>query len=470
MTDPDSNTLYVDLDGTLMKSDALIESVFALLRSNPLMLFVLPLWLIKGRAGFKREIAHRVDIDTANLPWTPDFLEYLRDCRARGRRLVLITASDQKYADSVASHLDLFDDAIGSDGVNNLSGRRKLERMRDDSSGAEFDYAGNSGKDLEIWPLVHGAIVVNALPRVLEKAKAGSNITHVFNPVVDLAGKVIRAARIHQWLKNLLLFLPLVLSHSVMEGLLFFRALAGFLSFGLCASAVYLINDLLDLENDRRHPTKRTRLLASGALPLDLAAAMIPMLLLASLMIGLLLPSGFLVVLAVYLIITTAYSMRLKQVVILDVLLLSSLYTTRLLAGGAATRIEVSYWLLLFSLFFFLSLAMLKRYTEISGLEAVSGRGYKSGDDRTLHQFGTASGYISVLVLAFYINSEQVRIQYQWPEAIWTLCPVMLYWVARVWLLAQRGEMHEDPVMFAIRDRVSHFLILLSLVILWVAA
>lgn len=470
MTWSGSGTLYVDLDGTLMSSDALVESVFALLRSSPLTVFALPIWLLKGRAHFKREVARRVDLDPSRLPWNEELLEHLRRCRSAGRRLVLITASDQKYADAAAGHLGLFDEAIGSDGAINLSGGRKLERMLSGSAGAGFDYAGNSGKDLAIWPRAEAAIVVNALPGVLEKARATANVTRVFSPVTGLFGKMLRAARIHQWLKNLLLFVPLILSHRVMEGTLFLQALAGFLAFGLCASAVYLLNDLLDLDNDRRHPSKRNRLLASGGLPLDLAVAMVPALFAGAVLIGLLLPADFLVVLAIYVVVTTAYSIHLKQVAVLDVLILSALYTVRLLAGGAAAGVEVSYWLLLFSLFFFLSLAMLKRYTEVSALQAVSGRGYEPGDDHILRQFGTVSGYIAVLVLAFYINSEQVRLQYAWPEAIWLLCPLMLFWITRVWLLAHRGRMHEDPVLFAIRDPVSLYLIPLALLILWVAA
>jgi len=470
MSGSGAGILYVDLDGTLIQSDVLIESVFSLLKSNPFALFMFPVWFLQGRAHFKREVARRVDIDVANLPWTPDFLDYLRRCREEGRRLVLITASDQKYADAVANQLGLFDGAVGSDGITNLSGRRKVERMLTESAEAVFDYAGNSGKDLEIWPRAKQALVVNALPRVLAKARESSNVTQVFNPLENLAQKVLRAARAHQWLKNLLLFVPLVFSHRIMEGTLFLQAIAGFVSFGLCASGVYLLNDLFDLENDRRHPTKRNRIVASGVLPLDLVAALIPLLLFGSVLVAMLLPSGFLIVLTVYFVTTFAYSLRLKQIVILDVLLLSALYTLRLLAGGAATGVTVSYWLLVFSLFFFLSLAMLKRYTELSTLDEVAGRGYQSGDDQLLKQFGTASGYIAVLVLALYINSDQIRIQYDWPEAIWLLCPVMLYWVARVWLLAHRDQMHEDPVMFAIRDRTSHFLIALSLSILWIAS
>jgi 4-hydroxybenzoate polyprenyltransferase/phosphoserine phosphatase len=470
MNDSEAGVLYVDLDGTLMRSDASLVSMLGLLKLNPIMVLNLAAWLLRGRAYFKREVARRVDIDPGNLPWTAEFVDYLRTCRREGRRIVLITASDQKYADSVADHLKLFDDAIGSDGVTNLSGARKLERILADCAGAEFAYAGNSGRDLEIWPHGNEAIVVNALPSLLKKAQATSNVVRVFSPITGLADRVLRAARYHQWLKNLLLFVPLVVSHRITEWTLLLQGLTGFIAFGLCASAVYLLNDLFDLDDDRSHPTKRNRPIASGDMPLDLAALLIPVLLLGALLSAALLPSEFLAVLAAYFIITLGYSLRLKQIAVLDVLLLSALYTTRLLAGGAATGVAVSYWLLVFSLFFFLSLAMLKRCTEMGAHRVVAGRGYRAGDDQLLTQFGTASGYIAVLVLALYINSDQIRIQYDWPEGIWLLCPILLYWVARIWLLAHRGQMHEDPVIFAMRDRVSHVLIGLSMMILWIAA
>ena len=466
--------LYVDLDGTLTRSDMFVESIVALLMSKPLLVFLLPVWLLKGKAHLKREIARRVDLDMTHSPWSEDFCGFLATQHREGRRLVLITASDQKYADAAAAHIGIFDDVAGSDGATNLSGTRKLEHILVECEGGAFDYAGNSSADMPIWPRSKNAYLVNPLPGVIVKAKRSSNVVRVFDPISNLYRIALKAARIHQWLKNLLLFLPLLFAHRIMEGQLFLQTAVAFVSFGLCASAVYLMNDLFDLDHDRKHPTKRYRPLASGAFPLDLAMAVIPALLLASVALGLVLPWDYLIVLAVYFATTLTYSLRLKQIVILDVLVLAALYTIRLLAGGGAAGVPVSYWLLVFSLFFFLSLGMLKRYTEVRTLDAVAnsvtGRGYRVEDAELLKQLGTASGYIAVLVLALYINSDQVRIQYDRPEMIWFLCPLLLYWISRTWLLAHRGQMHEDPVLFAIRDRTSHLLIGLSLAILYLAS
>ncbi|MDJ0958400.1 MAG: UbiA family prenyltransferase [Arenicellales bacterium] len=467
--------LYVDLDGTLIRSDVLIESMFALLRTNPLLIFLFPVWLFQGRAYFKREIARRVDLDASLLPFAQDLLDFLDVQHNQGRRLVLITASDQKYADAVAEHTGIFDLAIGSDGITNFSGIRKLDRILTDSGQNGFDYAGNATADLEIWPRAREAIVVSPFQRIIEKAKKHSNVTHVFNAEPITIQLVAKLLRTHQWSKNLLLFVPLVFAHRVGELQLLAQALAGFVSFGLCASSVYVVNDLLDLDHDRNHQTKRNRPLAAGTFPIDIAVTLAALLLVGSVVIALFLPAQFLGLLVVYYVITLAYSLRLKQVVLLDILVLAALYTIRLLAGGAATGVPVSHWLLVFSLFFFLSLGMIKRYAEVRALDVnasgdVAGRGYRADDIGLLTQFGIASGYLSVLVLALYVNSDQVRILYDYPGVIWLLCPVILYWISRVWLLAYRGQMHEDPVLFAIKDRISHWLIVLALFILWVAS
>ena len=475
MNQAELTPLYVDLDGTLTRSDVLVESIFALLRINPLFIFLFPAWLFHGKAHFKREIAKRVDLDVSLLPFTQDLLAFLRTQRQQGRRLVLITASDQKYADAVAEHTGIFDLAIGSDGVTNLSRNRKLNRILADCGQSGFDYAGNASDDLAVWPQAKEAIVVSPFQHIIEQAKKQANVTHVFNTGPITIQVVVRLLRIHQWLKNLLLFVPLVFAHRVGEFQLLAQALAGFISFGLCASSVYVVNDLLDLSHDRQHQTKRNRPLAAGTFPIDLAVVLAPSLMVGSVAIALFLPTQFLGLLAVYYVITLAYSLRLKQVVVLDILVLAALYTIRLLAGGATTGVPVSHWLLMFSLFFFLSLGMVKRYAEVRALDPnvsgdVTGRGYRTNDIGLLAQFGIASGYLSVLVLALYINSDQVRLLYDKPGAIWLLCPVILYWISRVWLLAYRGQMHEDPVLFAIKDRISHWLIVLSLFILWVAS
>ena len=475
MNQPSLVPLYVDLDGTLTRSDVLIESMFALLRLKPWLIFYFPAWLFRGRAYLKRQIAKRVDLDVSLLPLVRDFLDFLHAQHSNGQRLILITASDQKYADAVAEYFGIFDHAIGSDGASNLSGTRKLDRILADCGDNGFDYAGNSTDDLEIWPRARNAILVSPFQRTIEKAKKCAEVKQVFYTGPVSIRVVAKTLRIHQWLKNLLLFVPLVLSHKLGEVDLLVRVVAGFISFGLCASSVYLLNDFLDLNHDRKHPTKRNRPLAGGTFPINMAVLLIPTLLIASIVVGLLLPVKFLGILAIYYIITLFYSLWLKQVVLLDVLTLVTLYTIRLLAGGAAAGVLISHWLLVFSLFFFLSIGMVKRYTELRALSLDkshdgAGRGYRRDDIGLLTQLGTASGCVAVLVLAFYINSDQVRILYHRPEAIWMLCPLMLYWISRVWLLAYRGQMHEDPVLFVLHDRTSYGLIVMACFILWAAA
>jgi len=272
--------------------------------------------------------------------------------------------------------------------------------------------------------------------------------------------QVFRALRLHQWLKNLLVFCPLVAAHRATDQRLLAAAFIAFLAFGLCASSGYVVNDLLDLRSDRRHPLKRTRPFAAGTLPLSWGRVLVPVALLAALGLSLLLPPGFWALLAGYFVVSLAYSWRLKGVLLVDILVLAGLYTLRLHAGAVAVQVELSFWLTALSMFLFLSLAMVKRYCELlelraMGAEEAQGRSYRPLDLDALMSLGTASGYLSVLVLALYINSESVRELYAHPEVIWTLCPLLLYWISRIWLLARRGELHQDPLVFACRDPAS---------------
>lgn len=278
---------------------------------------------------------------------------------------------------------------------------------------------------------------------------------------MDQLRTLFRAVRVHQWVKNGLVIVPVVTSHRIGEVATLWPALVAFFSFSFCASAVYLLNDLLDLEADRRHPTKRHRPLAAGDLSVKSGTALVPVLLAASVALALLLPTSFLAVLIGYALMTTAYSAVVKHVAIADVITLAVLYTIRVVAGFAASRIEFSAWLLAFSLFFFLNLAFVKRYTELNGLldreeQNSKTRDYYAGDLQLIEILGAGSGYISVLVFALYTNSERVTPLYATPVLLWLICPLQLYWIGRVWLLAHRGEMHDDPVVFAMTDRVSY--------------
>jgi 4-hydroxybenzoate polyprenyltransferase len=277
----------------------------------------------------------------------------------------------------------------------------------------------------------------------------------------------VRALRLHQWSKNVLVFLPLLAAHKALEPELLFRTLLAFLAFGLVASGHYVLNDLLDLEADRRHARKRNRPFASGALPASAGVALVPALLAAGVAVALLLPRGFQAVLAGYLAATSAYSLALKRVVILDVLLLAGLYTSRMFAGAFAADVPVSEWLASFSMFLFLSLALLKRASEIvETAQALHGRGYLASDREPIFGMGVASGYLAVLVLALYVSSNEVRLLYSHPGWLWALCPLVLYWVSRLWIRAHRGEVRDDPVLFALRDPASWLVAALGATIL----
>jgi len=467
--------LVVDLDGTLVRTDLLVESVFALLRRNLLFVFLLPLWLIRGKAHFKHEIARRVDFDARLLPYQEQFLGFLRSERAAGRRLALATASNEKFAEAVALHLGLFQDVVASTAVINLSGHRKLERLQGLFGAGGFDYAANAMVDLPLWKAAHSALLVNPERGVLAAAKRQGEVARVFD---DRTGRPLRhymaAARLHQWLKNLLIFVPLVMAHQVNDPQLVVQAIIAFLAFGLCASSVYLLNDLLDLPDDRRHPTKRRRPFAAGSISIAGGALLMPILLVSAFVLALVLPIEFLGALALYYAVTLAYSLRLKRAALVDVLTLAGLYTVRIIAGAAAVSVVPSFWLLAFSMFFFLSLALVKRFTELRLMEqddrtTSSGRGYRTSDLEALSQFGSASAYGAILVLALYINSEAVQGLYTHPEVIWLLCPLLLYLVTRIWLLARRDQLDEDPVVFLIRDRRSQWLAAVGAILLWLA-
>ncbi len=467
--------LVADLDGTLIRSDLLVESTFKLLKRNILFVFLLPLWLLKGKAHLKHEIAARVDIDAEWLPYHEEFLDFLKAEYAAGRQLVLATASNEKFAEAIVLNLGIFHDVFASNATVNLSGRRKLERLNECFGDHGFDYAANAMVDLPLWDAAHSALLVNPERGVKEAVERQSKIARVFDDRTGSPFKsYLKALRLHHWLKNLLIFIPLLTAHRFGEPLLVGQALLAFLAFGLCASSVYLLNDLLDLPDDRQHPTKRHRPFAAGSISIVNGVFLIPGLLIAAFVLAIILPTAFVGVLALYYVITLAYSFRLKRAALVDVLTLAGLYTIRVISGAAAVSVELSFWLLAFSMFLFLSLALVKRFTELLTKQqqertTISGRGYRTTDLETLSQFGSASAYIAVLVLALYIQSEAVRDLYTNPEVIWLLCPLLLYFVSRIWLLARREKLHEDPLVFVICDRRSQWLAGVGAILLWLA-
>lgn len=476
--DPISVPLVVDLDGTLLRSDLLHESTLKLLRSGPHLVLALPLWLVGGKAQLKRRIAERVSLDIESLPFDDEVLDWVKAQRAQGRRVVLCTASDAKFAQQIASHLGVFDEVIASDGVTNVSSHRKADMLVSRFGERGFDYAGNSRADLPVWSKARRAVVVAAPAAVRRAARASAEVEREFEREFERAGggatSWLKALRLHQWLKNLLLFLPLLGAHQIFDPALLADAAVGFLAFGLCASSVYVLNDLMDLESDRRHPRKRFRPFAAGVLSPLAAVVVSAVLLMGAFGLSLLVQPTFVAWLGIYFLVTLAYTFWLKRKVLLDVLSLAGLYTLRIIAGGAAVGLAASFWLLAFSLFLFLSLAFVKRYSELQvmladGRDEAHGRGYRTDDLPLIQMLGIVAGFSAVLVMALYINGESVLRLYQTPELMWLTVPLLLYWISRMWVKAHRGLMHDDPVLFALRDPVSLASGAMFLGVLWLA-
>jgi 4-hydroxybenzoate polyprenyltransferase len=478
--------LCVDLDGTLVKSDTLVDSTLALARYQPSALLKLPGWLHQGKASLKRHIAGAVQLDVVHLPFNRELLQYLEQQHATGRPIYLATAADAATAQRVADHLGLFTGVLASDGTLNLAGNNKLAAFRQ-RFGDNFSYIGNATPDLPLLQNCQEPMVANPTPGLRSALRRAKIIpVRTFTEQVRPFKAWPKAIRLHQWAKNTLIFVPLLLAHAWSAGRVAGTLLA-FFSFGLCASATYIVNDLLDLEADRQHPRKRRRPFASGDLSALAGIAVIALFLLASITVAILLPHvvarfspalvhhrpyQFLVWLVIYAFTTLAYSLRLKRDVLVDVIVLSGLYTVRIIAGAAAAGIPLSTWLGSFSIFFFLSLAFVKRFAELENLRergeaTAKGRGYHVADIEQLRSFGSASGYASVVVLTLYISNlnADAALLYHHINRLWLLVPIVLLWLSRLWLQASRGQLDEDPVVYAITDRRSLFLGLLVIAV-----
>jgi len=467
--------LYVDLDGTLIATDSLHESLLQLVRDAPASLLSLPGWLLRGKAALKREVAQRTALDVQTLPYRPEVLELVRSARAAGRRTVLATASDGKLACAVASHLGMFDAVLASDGKHNLRGAGKRAAIEADANGQGFSYAGNDHADLAVWRGAEAAVVVSRSEALARQVARMTTVEARIVPPRPSLRRFLYGARLHQWLKNVLIFLPLMpVLHDLTEPIVL-HALLAFVAFGLMASGIYVLNDLLDLQSDRRHRRKRLRPFAAGEFSAQGGLVMAALLCAASLTLSLaLLPIAFVGVLLSYMALTCAYSLFLKRRAVVDVFALAGLYTIRLAAGTSATGLPLSFWILSFSMFIFLSLALAKRYVELTGppLEAQRmkrDRGYQPGDLSFVLCTGVAAGQMSALLLGLYLHDQEMMARYDNPEYLWVLVPLFLFWILRVWLKAIRGALHDDPVVFAARDWVSHWSMGIAALALWAA-
>jgi len=463
--------LVADLDGTLCRTDTLHEAVLALVTQNPAALLSLPGWLAEGRAALKARVMDESVLDPATLPLNPDVVATLEAARGEGRRTVLVSASDARQVAAVAAATGLFDEAHGSSAGENLKGPAKAAFLTDRFGEKGFDYIGDAAADLPVWAAAREAITVAASPGLRRAATAANPRTTHMSPPAGRAGALMRAMRPHQWSKNVLVFLPMLAAHDLGNILV---VVLTFLAFCLTASAVYVINDLLDLGADRAHPRKRARPFAAGDLSaLDGVGLAAGLLLAALVLTALTATPGVFAVLGIYFVATLAYSAWLKRKLILDILLLAGLYTIRIVAGGVAASVPLSPWLLGFSMFIFLALAAVKRQTELADQMKTerygSGRAYEVEDLPVIRSIAIGAGQAAILVLALYLTSDAVSALYDTPVLLWGIVPLLLYWVLRMIMKTHRGLMDDDPIVYAATDRVS-LLILIACACFVVAA
>jgi 4-hydroxybenzoate polyprenyltransferase len=453
--------LCVALDGALRKSTPLAEGLARLIRNDILNIFRIVFWLARGRAKLAAKVATHSNLDDSALPVNEVFWGWLNEQKSLGRRLVLCTATDLPAAQKIAAHLGIFAEINAASSANDTENTPVAQRLVKQYGPQGFDYAGHHFRDLAVWKMARRAIAVEPGWQLRRQLAKLPNVERIFAQASTPARSWLRALRLHQWSKNLLIFLPPAAAHTLLQPQVAIASLTAFITFGLCASGTYLLNDLMDLESDRRHPTKRYRPFAAADISVIGGFFVAPALLGAGLLLAFkLLGWLFLATMTVYVITTLWYSLSLKRIPMVDVLTLAGLYALRVIAGSAATMLVPSFWLLAFTMFLFLSLAVAKRFSELklmmaSGRKDTPGRGYTVDDAPLLQSCGLSAGYISVLVLALYVNSDMAQKNYSHVQILWVLCPLLLYWITRVWIKTSRGQMHDDPVVFTMRDRPS---------------
>jgi 4-hydroxybenzoate polyprenyltransferase len=452
--------LVVDVDGALVRSDLLWETAFRQFSRDPFSVFTIVARIFSGKASVKHHLAQlATGFEPQFLPYDESVLAYIRDAVTQGRSVYLASASNESLVKSITEHLGLFTGYFASNETHNLSGEIKARRLVAEFGEGGFDYIGNDRADLPVWARAAKRIAIRTSPAVLRR------VVQDGSPVEHLAAERptwrswIKLLRVHQYTKNVLLFVPLVAAHQFNPGSVVREGLA-FIAFSLCASSVYLLNDLLDLQADRKHPTKQHRPLASGQIPIRYGVAAMPFLFLLALMLATLVRPAFLVVLLSYFALSTAYSFVLKRKMLIDVAVLAMLYVARVLAGAVAIDVPISEWLLAFSMFIFTSLALIKRYVELTtrvemNLPDPANRNYKLSDLDIVAALAAAAGFNAITVFALYISSSTVHDLYRRPALLWLICPVLLWWISRALMMAHRRLMHDDPIVFAVNDRNS---------------
>jgi 4-hydroxybenzoate polyprenyltransferase/phosphoserine phosphatase len=452
--------LIVDLDGTLIRSDLLVESAFAYLGQNVLQIGSVLAALRRGKAALKNEMASAVDIDVSRLPYDKAVVSLIQEARSEGRQVFLASASNERYVAAVAEHLRLFDGWFASDDTENLSADAKARLLMTRFGRGGFDYVGNESGDLAVWKVANRSFAIRISPAVKSKLLAMDPEATILEGCSGSARAWIKLMRVHQWAKNALIFVPLVTAHRF-DVLGLAQATVAFFCFSLAASAIYILNDLVDLDADRKHPSKKHRPLAAGTVPIWQAMMFAPVLLSIAIIGSFAVGLPFALSLLGYLLLTTAYSFALKRKMIIDIVVLALLYTIRVIAGGLAISVPISEWLLAFSMFIFISLALIKRYVELTSridedLPDATNRNYQKADLNIVGSLAAAAGLNAVTVFSLYISSESVRLLYRHPQMLWLICPILIYWLGRALVMAHRRFMDDDPIVFALRDRNSH--------------
>lgn len=466
--------LCVDLDGTLLKVDVLYECLLRLIKTNFLYIFIIPFWFLKGRAYLKAKVGSKANLAIDNLPQNQGLIDWIKNEKARGRQIILATAADKSIADKIAEHFGFFDAVFASDGKKNLRGDNKRLLLNQLYGQKGYDYAGDSKFDLKVWKDANAAILINPSFKLEQAAKRYGNVTKIFKSQdQNFWITLLKAIRIHHCLKNSLIFLPLFLSDLLGDVNSWRMIFEGFLSFSALSSIVYIINDFLDLESDRRHLSKKTRGFASGMLAPKHGFYAIIFLLVVAIAFFNMLPSKFIIIALLYFALSLAYSLYLKNKMLIDVLLLAFFYALRIFAGMVLLDQGYSSWLLIFSIFFFMGLALIKRYIELNNLPVGSfvaaGRRYNRDQKKFVKVLGIVSGFISFLVFVLYLHSEKANTVYQHIEFMYPITFLMLYWLQRIWFLADRGKVHDDPVFFAITDKTTYWLGLITAILVFCA-
>ncbi|MDT3740591.1 MAG: UbiA family prenyltransferase [Candidatus Kapabacteria bacterium] len=462
--------LCVDLDGTLLKTDLLYESVIYLLKKNFFYIFLLPVWILKGRYFLKFKLLEYVSPTISSMPFNDDVIEFVKSEREKGRKIVLVTASAQPLADKAADFTGLFDEVLASKDGTNLLGSEKAKLLKEKYGYKKFDYIGDSPKDLQVWENSDIAHIVSTDKSLIAAVNKTTKTGRIFQHKVNKLKVIIKQIRVHQWIKNLLIFLPPLLAHKIIIGD-YISAIWAFFAFSFIASGIYVINDLADIESDRNHSGKKNRPAASGQISILACIKLIPLLLIAGFVISLLtLDMEFTLILLAYMIITIMYSFKLKKIYLLDMITLSMLYSIRLISGGIASDTILSPWLFSFSLFIFLSMGAMKRYTELLVLSVdnktkTRGRDYYVEDIPLITTIGISAGIVSTLIFTLYIDNPDVMVLYNTPFYLYFITPVVLYWILRMWFITHRGLMNDDPIVFALKDKVSYIVAVIIFVI-----